>query len=187
MKVTPLLCCVLLAAGASSCAGRYAVVQHGGELYRMDTRTGHLWRARLSRPVGMDQNGQGMYPPGFPKVMWEPVEEVTTPQALDATPGEKYPELRETLRHDVEAGHMTKAQADEVLAQREEFEKKRAEILAKYPGKVVAVANGTVYVGDTLAEALDQVPQGRLSYCEEIPVPSQPPAKASKQEAQRAQ
>ncbi len=183
MKATAILCLALLAIASSSCAGRYAVVPHGGELYRMDTRTGQLWRARLSRPVGMDQNGRGTYPPGFPKVMWEPIEEVTTPEALEATAGEKYPELRETLRHDIEGGHMTKAQADEVLAQREEFEKRRAEIAARYPGKVVAVANGTVYVGDTLAEALDQVPRGRLSYSEEIPVPGPPPAKTSKKQA----
>jgi hypothetical protein len=180
MKTTTLLCLALVAAGFSSCAGRYELVPHEGKLYRMDRRTGQLWRARLSRPTALDQNGQGTYPPGFPKVKWELIEEVTSLEALDATPGEKYPELQETLRHEVEAGRMTKAQAEEVLAQREEFEERRPEIEARYPGKVVAVANGAVYVGDTLTEAQDQVPEGRLSYVEQIPAVIQPATERDK-------
>ena len=128
----------------------------------------------------MDQNGQWTYPPGFPKVKWEPIEEVTSLEALNAALGEKYPELRETLRQEVEASRMTKAQVDEVLAQREEFEKRRPEIDARYPGKVVAVANGAVYVGDTLTEAQDQVPEGRLSYAEQIPAVIRSAAEAGK-------
>ena len=180
MKTALLPCLTLLVAGSLSCAARYEVVPHEGELYRIDTCTGELWRARLSKPIAIDQNGNETYAPGFPKVKWEPIEEVTTLQALEATAGEKYPALQKVLRDEVGAGYLTRAQADEVLAQREKFEERRSEIEAKYPGKVVAVANGTVYAGDTLAEALDQVPDGPLSYVEEIPAQSQPQPEGGK-------
>ena len=181
MKTSPFLCLALIAVG-SSCAGRYEFLQYESELYRAHTQTGQLWRARVSSPIGQDQNGLKIYPEGFPKVKWEPVEEVATLQALEATAGERYPELQKTLQHDIRAGYMTRADTDEILGQREEFERRRSEIEAKYPGKVVVVADGTVYVGDTFAEALNQVPEGRLSYMEEIPLRSQQPAEKGKKE-----
>lgn len=72
----------------------------------------------------------------------------------------------ELLQYYVDNGFMTPAQRDEITADKIEFENQRTTITSAYFGRAVAMANSTLYVGDTADQAIAQVPSGMLWYAE---------------------
>jgi predicted phosphoribosyltransferase len=67
--------------------------------------------------------------------------------------------LEERLLYDLEQGWITAEELKEVLKQRAAFNRRRKTIEKKYHGKVVAVADGKLFVGNTVHEVLNAAKQ----------------------------
>ena len=79
--------------------------------------------------------------------------------------------VEERLSSDVSVGLMTQDQMDELLTQRDFFESKREEIEAVYQNKMVGIADGQLFVGNSPHDVFDQVKAqlpGKLVYLEPI-------------------
>jgi hypothetical protein len=79
--------------------------------------------------------------------------------------------LEERLLYDLEQGWVTAEEVKEVLKQRALFNRRRKTIEKKYYGKVVAMAGGKLFVGDTVQEVLQAVKQAvpdKPAYAESI-------------------
>ncbi len=63
--------------------------------------------------------------------------------------------FEERLLYDLEQGWITVDELKEILKQRDIFNQQQRTIEKKYDGKVVAVADGQLFVGDTVHEALN--------------------------------
>ena len=67
--------------------------------------------------------------------------------------------LEERLLYDLEQGWVTAEEVKEVLKQRDLFNRRRKTIEKKYYGKVVAMAGGKLFVGNTIQEVLKATKQ----------------------------
>lgn len=78
---------------------------------------------------------------------------------------------RANLQEHVDAGAMTQAQMDDLLAQREAFDANRETIKAEHDKKVVGYCNGEMFVGYTMHLLLAQTKEkhpGKMTYFETI-------------------
>ena len=67
--------------------------------------------------------------------------------------------LEKRLLYDFEQGWITAEELKEVLKQRTIFNRRRRTIEKKYHGKVVAIADGKLFVGNTVHEVLNAAKQ----------------------------
>jgi hypothetical protein len=67
--------------------------------------------------------------------------------------------LEERLLYDLKHGWITAEEIKEVLKQREVFNQQRQTIESKHYGKVVAIADGKLFVGNTVHEVLNAAKQ----------------------------
>jgi hypothetical protein len=80
-------------------------------------------------------------------------------------------EFRDWLQAEVLAGRMTPRQRDDLLEQKEHFDRAWAEIEQLHPHQVVGYVSGERQVGGTLHELLAQARQsypGRMVYFEPV-------------------
>jgi hypothetical protein len=80
-------------------------------------------------------------------------------------------EFRDWLEAEVLAGRMTQAQRDDLLEQKQYFERNRNEIEQQHPQRVVGYVNGRREVSASIQELLAQVQRGypnRMVYFEPV-------------------
>lgn len=74
---------------------------------------------------------------------------------VEGDPGYMEPKtFEERLLFDLEQGWMTAEEVQGILRQRDIFNQRRKTLEKKYRGKVVGMAGGRVFVGDTVQEVL---------------------------------
>ena len=84
--------------------------------------------------------------------------------------GTRREQVQERLNEIMSAGRISRSQMMEVLAQFDEFQRRRVEIEGLYLGRAVGVANGNLFTGNNLDEVMQKARsqfQSALMYAEE--------------------